>query len=268
MKSLFQRIKHRLRPNLLSLAIRLGHTTDHARLKEFFSLIRPVETTHPLIRLGGNGDGGYLVPDDLDGVEICFSPGVSDVANFELEMANRGIKCFMADHSVDGPPIWNEFFDFEKKFLGPTNEGIFITLDDWVSRKASGKSDMILQMDIEGAEYGVIVDTSPSTLKKFRILVIEFHGMDGLLLGGPGYEIINLTFKKLLKFFDIVHIHPNNCYRPIRNSGFSVPPIIEFTFLRKDRISTKRYADHFPHPMDRPSIPSFEDFALPRCWYN
>ena len=27
--------------------------------------------------IGGAGDGGYLVPDDLDGIEYCFSPGVN-----------------------------------------------------------------------------------------------------------------------------------------------------------------------------------------------
>ena len=28
----------------------------------------------PLICIGGNGNGGYLIPDDLAGVEYCFLP--------------------------------------------------------------------------------------------------------------------------------------------------------------------------------------------------
>ncbi len=40
--------------------------------------------------MGGENDGGYLVPDDLEGIEYCFSPGVSNIATFELDCLNRG----------------------------------------------------------------------------------------------------------------------------------------------------------------------------------
>jgi FkbM family methyltransferase len=50
-----------------------------------------------------------------------------------------------------------------------------MTLENWVRRKAPDKSDFIVQMDIEGAEYEVICDTSHETFRKFRILAIEFH---------------------------------------------------------------------------------------------
>jgi hypothetical protein len=43
-------------------------------------------TDVPLIRLGADGDGGYLVPDDLEDVAACFSPGVDDRASFESAM--------------------------------------------------------------------------------------------------------------------------------------------------------------------------------------
>jgi hypothetical protein len=56
--------------------------TDPAAMRERFlglvRLMRPIESGHPLVRLGGPKDGGYLVPDDLDGIAFCFSPGVSD----------------------------------------------------------------------------------------------------------------------------------------------------------------------------------------------
>src|SRR5258708_37571503 len=117
-------------------------------------------------------------------------------------------------------------------------------------------------MDIEGAEYGVNFDTSAETLRKFRILVIEFHGMDGLF-DKAGFELINLTFKKLLRDFDVVHIHPNNCFKPVLNNGFAVPPLLEFTFLRKDRISNSRRVAEFPYVLDRSCNPSNDDCSLP-----
>jgi hypothetical protein len=235
-------------------------------LTEFFQQIRPINSGHELIRLGGESDGGYLVPNDLEGIGACFSPGVSDVANFELAFANRGVKSYLADYSVESAPVQNDLIDFEKKFLGTDENEIFMTLDSWVKRKEPEKSDFILQMDIEGAEYDVIYDLSAETLKKFRILVIEFHRLDSIF-DKTGFKLINLTFKKLLKDFEIVHIHPNNCRAPVRIKDYEVPPLMEFTFLRKDRIFSNAKSDLiFPHPLDKPCVKSMTDYALPKCW--
>jgi hypothetical protein len=262
-----QLIKRTVRSLLWNNNIRLSRTIDKQKILDFLSLVRPVKTKHDLIRVGGDTDGGYLVPNDMENVEVCFSPGVSEVAHFEADLAKKGIKCFLADYSVQAPPISNVLFDFEKKYLGPAESDVFMTLEDWVRRKAPNKSDFILQMDIEGAEYGVIFDTSLETLKKFRILVIEFHELDSLT-DKLGYELIYLTFMKILKEFEVVHIHPNNCIKPIQYGGTDIPPIMEFTFLRKDRVTHKSYARTFPHKLDKKNVANKGDFALPKCWYG
>jgi hypothetical protein len=220
-----------------------------------------------LIRIGGDADGGYLVPDDLNGIKSCFSPGVADTASFESDMITRGIKCYLADYSVEVAPVQNELVEFEKKYLGPSENEIYMTLENWVARKCPDDHDMILQMDIEGAEYGVIFDTSGETLKKFRIIVIEFHKLDSLIQKA-GFELIDLTFTKLLKYFDIVHIHPNNVHEIRSYKRYEIPPIIEVTFLRKDRISSKEFTESFPHPLDVTNNLSRNDIRLPACWYQ
>jgi len=61
---------------------------DHYnKLKIFLLKIRPFETNHQLIRVGSDYDGGYLIPDDLDQVKYCFSPGVSDNISFETQLS-------------------------------------------------------------------------------------------------------------------------------------------------------------------------------------
>lgn len=267
MKSFSRTLERVLGPYFLRRGKLICRTVDSARLKTFFAGLRPVQTQHALIRMGGEGDGGYLVPDDLVGIEACFSPGVSNVASFEQDLANRNIKSFLADHSVDGPPIRNDLIDFEKKYLGPKEDDVFMTLESWVRRKAPAKGDMLLQMDIEGAEYGVIFDTSSQTLKRFRILVIEFHELDTLIVQG-NFELFNLTFTKLLNDFEVVHIHPNNYYPPRQYKEFSIPPLLEITFLRKDRIASRQPCETFPHPLDRPNVPDRADVTLPPCWYQ
>lgn len=260
-------LRETLQSYLLGKNLIVARAVDVDHLAHFFETIRPVSTNHELIRVGGETDGGYLVPDDLEDVVACFSPGVSTVAEFELGMANRGIPCFLADYSVEKPPIQNKLFHFEKKFLGSTEDSVFVTLEGWVQRNAPNRGDLILQMDIEGAEYGVVFDTSAETLRKFRILVIEFHELHALF-EKRGSELIRLTFMKLLRDFDIVHIHPNNGAQPRAYGEYQVPPMLEITFLRKDRISARGRATEFPHRLDRSNFTGYDDFPLPKCWYR
>ena len=86
----------------------------------------------PLIRLGPDSDGGYLVPDDLAGIKACFSPGVAQVSGFERDCANLGMQVFLADRSVENPPESHRLFEFTNKFVGVTTSEEFMTLDHWV----------------------------------------------------------------------------------------------------------------------------------------
>jgi hypothetical protein len=260
-------LRRLLQRYLYSSGLILGKTANPKDIQNFMQKVRPIETEHALIRFGGDGDGGYLIPDDLEGIQACFSPGVSKIARFEEQMAARGVKCFLADASVDGPPIQNTLFDFDAKFLGPTTEGQFITLDDWVDAKAPGESEFILQMDIENAEYGVLLTASPGTLRKFRIIVVEFHKLANIY-DRLGLDLIKFTFQRLLQDFDVVHIHPNNSSPSVRFKHFDTPPLLEFTFLRKDRISSRRPANVFPHPLDRNNVAKRPAVPLPECWYQ
>ena len=124
-------------------------------IRSLLDALSPVVCEHALIRLGPNGDGGYLVPDDLEGIAACFSPGVSSVSGFELACAQRGMRVYMADKSVDEPAEKHPQFHFQKKYIGATTNSDFATLDHWISESIASteEDDLILQMDIEGYEY-------------------------------------------------------------------------------------------------------------------
>ena len=251
-----------------SAGYRISKVTSTQALDSFFSVVRPISTNCDLLRLGGEQDGGYLIPDDLAGIRTCFSPGVSDIADFESDLTKRGVKCFLADHSVETPPNKHPLINFEKRFLGIEDDEENMTLDSWVRKSThSEDNNLLLQMDIEGGEYDVLLTTSQETLKRFRILVIEFHKLDSLL-DRIGYKRVFVTFRKILKHFEIVHIHPNNCNKPEKFSRYEIPPIMEFTFLRKDRIRNYRSNNVFPHKLDRPNRPHLPDYVLPQCWYD
>jgi hypothetical protein len=90
--------------------------TRHTKTVDVLDLIRklrPQNCGRPLIRLGGDGDGGYLLPDDLEGIQYCFSPGVGATMDFENDLATLNIKSFLADPSIDSLPVQEPEFTFD-----------------------------------------------------------------------------------------------------------------------------------------------------------
>jgi hypothetical protein len=246
----------------LSVALR----TERTAVQQLITKLHPVTTEHPLIRMG-SGDGGYLIPDDLEGIAACFSPGVDNRATFESSVVDCGILCFLADASVEAAPIHGNMVHFTKKFLGVVNDETTITLDDWVDTHKPGSDDLMLQMDIEGAEWPVLLNVSSGTLRRFRIIVIEFHDLERLM-DKHGFVVIRLTFERLLEHFYVVHNHPNNYGRNVRCGSLVIPRVLEMTFIRKDRASSTRFTKTFPHPLDFKNDTRRPDTLLPPEWFG
>jgi len=199
-------------------AIRSVHDTEGAAVIDAF--MRPYETDTPLIRMGDFGDGGYLLPDDLRGIAACYSPGVSEQASFEMDMAKRGIASFMADASVERPPLNVPGAEFLRKFLGDKDEGEVMTLASWVAATdPDPDADLLLQMDIEGAEYATLSAAPRDLLRRFRMIVIEWHHLPSILTKprfmGPALAAI----EKLREDFVTVHLHPTTCRAASRSTA-------------------------------------------------
>lgn len=227
---------------------------------------RPIDCGYQLLRLGGAADGGYLVPDDLHGLRALFSPGVAESSALELDFAGRGIPCFLADRSVAGPAEPHPLFHFTRKHLGTTNDSSTIRLADWIDAHCPGSDDLALQMDIEGAEYAVIDNAQRALLRRFRIIVVELHHLDAI--GQPFVcRRIGEALAKLHLDFVPVHLHPNNYAGIVHIGGLPVPPLLEVTYLRRDRCLSARPRTDFPHPLDRDNVSRKRQAVLPREWY-
>lgn len=226
----------------------------------------PIETLSPLIRAGGDRDGAYLIPDDLDGISALFSPGVDKVSQFEADMAERGMTCYLADASVDGPATTNSAFRFLPKFLGLTNDDKTITLDQWVDQSEPGDHDLMLQMDIEGFEWPVLANLSDGLLARFRVMVIEFHWITQMF-DGLGHQIITEVFNRLAQTHHVVHNHPNNWSWVAERNGVELPDLLELTLLRKDRPVAAKFARQFPHELDIINVATRPEVVLPATWY-
>ena len=268
MKSLNAMIKTKIKKIGRTVGLYISRTTTERELLEKLVLkFKAIDGGIELIRLGGNHDGGYLVPDDLEGIKYSFSPGVSNIANFEHECLERGIISFLADYSVDTPPLELAGCHFIKKFVGAYNNEKTMTLEKWVadSLPKDYKGDLILQMDIEGSEYETLLATPHSVLEKFRILVVEFHHFHNLD-NKEYYNLVNTTIEKVREYFDPVHLHANNYEKVTNVNGVLMPSVIEVTFLRKDRVRDNKRLRVLPHVLDQPNNPQWADVELPANW--
>lgn len=255
---------------LLKKGVMLQRATEKSEVVQLIEKLYPVRTDLGLIRLGPNGDGGYLVPDDLKEIEACFSPGVDRISEFELDCVRKyNMKIFMADKSVEKPnlDLPEEEYGFIKKFIGCTSDADFITLDEWIkASKVAETTDLLLQMDIEGSEYHSIINMSPTLINRFRIMVIEFHSLH-YLWNPYFFDKAKTVFEKILQTHYCVHIHPNNCCGIDDKFGIEIPRVAEITFLRKDRVKNKSYANQFPHPLDFDNTEN-EPIQLSTDWYK
>lgn len=154
--------------------------TKKSQLQVAMSYLTPWSGGPELVRVGGESDGGYLVPNDFSGVSTLLSPGVAATWDFERALGDGfGIRSEMIDGSVDAPPGLTDLQNFQRKWLATRNGPDQLTLDAWVRHStAGGVGDLCLQMDIEGAEFKILRSCSLETLQRFRWAVVEFHGLD------------------------------------------------------------------------------------------
>jgi hypothetical protein len=249
-------------------------------VSDLLSIVTPKASPAPLIRMGGNIDGAYLVPDDLQGIKACFSPGVNNRKVFEDELATQhGIRSHMCDFSSDvdqlSTPLIPDYQTFDKKWLDIDGGADSISLQEWIAIYAPDPGDdLLLQIDIEGAEFRNLNSATEDTLRRFRIIVIELHELTDVL--NPGRVEVELAplLRKLDKTHICVHAHPNNCCGDAIDpeSGRNIPRVIELTLLRRDRFdfegaSAAMFPPCMPHPLDiAQNVPSIEPLHMNGNW--
>ena len=196
---------------------------------------------------------------------IAYSFGISNDVSWDLDMAARGYDIFMYDPTIKGLPAENARFHFFKE--GIAGEEVkaqsLNTLENFVRRNGhEGKDDMILKMDVEGAEWGFLSTVSPALLNKFDQMVFEFHS----LIQPKGlYEMGGMIsfLKKINLTHSLVHLHGNNHGIFLKFGDFVCPDILELTYVKN---SNYKLADDenisLPIPEDAPNNPRAVDIPL------
>lgn len=212
-------------------------------------------------RLGVKSDGGYVLA-KLEGEYDCYiSAGISTEESFSRDFISEykmnKTNCFGFDGTInDYPYHYTKNITFIKKNIGPTNDDKHDNLCELIDKY----DNIFLKMDIEGGEYGWLLNLEESKLKKFKQIVIEFHGItnDGW---GCKYEDKYKCLRKLFSTHYIVHAHGNN-HGPVNNK---IPDVIELTYINKSYFKEEPALNIVPLPvpnLDYPNHPGRRDIDL------
>jgi hypothetical protein len=225
-----------------------------------WSRLRPKKTENTLIRLGTkNGDGGYLIPDNLD-FDGCLSAGLADNLDFEVDVAQiYGCPVHMIDGSIQEPVIQHSNFFFRKLFLGAVSGGQFISFEDWY-RESGLAENLLLKVDIEGAEYPSFLGVREETMKKFKVMIFELHSLEQLATK-LGNSLISSFLDKVSKNHTIIHSHANNVGGTWNFGKDSIPSGLEITLIRNDCVEFVDGGGYaaLPHTLDRKCDPLRRD---------
>lgn len=100
------------------------------------------------VRIGGNrGDGGYIMVDDFNDKMRVYSVGIGDNVSYDSELANKGIKVFMYDHTIYRLSQVHNNFIFHRLGVG-TGDNCLPLEDILRENDDLDNHNLILKMDI------------------------------------------------------------------------------------------------------------------------
>ena len=206
-----------------------------------------------------------MIPNILNEISHCYSAGIGGHISFEKNLSQYQIDSFGADGNIEELPENLPNYNFTKKNIGLVNDSKNIRFETWINSNTPSNNSLIGQIDIEGEEYNLILDTPNKTFEKFKIIVIEFHNLNKI----DNKIIYNLYYKsisKILLNFNICHLHINNAEKPIKIKGINIPPLIEITFLRKDFYNDKLKQIELPNKLDSKNLLNKKDYNFDENW--
>ena len=225
------------------------------------------------IRIGSNDDGGYVLLDSgLESIEIVYSYGVGDNSDFEAMVCEKyNAIARLYDHTVDSAPLKKDFLYFKREGVGPKKTENCNTIENHINQNGDTGKRLLLQMDVEGAEWDTLIHTPNSILGLFDQIVIEVHGLATDVSKAPNKkELCRVSMNKKIKvlrkvnaLFYLYHVHANTEGGLYYISWFKVPDVLELTFVNKKVVKDAEYSKViFPTEFDRPNAKDRKEIEL------
>lgn len=220
------------------------------------------------IRIGKDGDGGYVISNIPTTYDVLISGGVSDDISFEQYFLNMypNTVCFAFDGTVNSLPTDDPRIIFVKKNLGAYESETTTNLEEYFEKY----DNIFLKLDIEAHEFRLL----PVILKyfhKIKQIVIEIHSSFDIQKHKSYYgnfqditnDVMFSLLNKINKTHTLVHIHGNNGCGIGNLNGITVPYVFECTYIRNDFVTTKVLNDiPFPTNLDFPNKSDKKQYVL------
>jgi hypothetical protein len=206
---------------------------------------------------------------DFEGNRICYSIGVGPQVIWDTEMAERGMEIYQYDHTVESTPDNHPNFHFNRIGIShKLDDPQLITLESMLEMNDHlNKDNMLLKIDVEGAEWDVFENISSKTLMKFDQIVVEFHGLN--FFDRDSFRVrADKVFRNIAHSHSCIHIHGNNYGSISVVKNIPLPEVIEITYARHDRFEFIESHDIFPTRLDDPCNSNFPDLFLGNFKYR
>lgn len=214
-------------------------------------------------RIGGIGDGGYVLLDALAPHQVVMSFGIGPSVTFDFELAEAGHRILMFDHTIDALPGAHPHFTWFREgvsAVSASDEALF-SLEDHMARLPAGAMNPVLKMDVEGAEWDCLATTPRACLARFAQITLEFH--DLLNLDQPDFNArVQAALAALALDFTPVHVHGNNFGTIGQTGGFAMVETLEVTYVRRDLFETVPSTTIYPTLHDTPNFDERPDLRL------
>ena len=195
------------------------------------------------VRVGAKNDGGYVLLNDFKNIKIAYSFGIGNEISFDKELADKNIDIFMYDHTIKELPFIHPKFHWKKiglseKKVENNNMKSFneiITENGHINEK-----NMILKMDIEGAEWKIFKNLDPEIIIKFKYIIVEFHFYNKAI--SDCLEVL----KKINQTHQIFRLHCNNCCSFVNLDGYNICSSLEISYIIRENNIFIKSSDFFP----------------------
>lgn len=240
--------------------LRLLNDNIQKEINRFYEVLKIKDVVgYDFVRVGAANDGGYVMLDDLQG-GVAYSFGINDDVSWDDDMASRGYEVYMYDHTIDALPYVRDAFHFCKEGIADFKENDSLKkLETFIKRNKHDKNkNMILKIDVEGAEWGVFEQISEEVLRQFNQIVVEFHDLCNFSI----LSKYNNTLERIKKVHQPVHFHINNYDDVYWFEDKPYGNAIEVTFVNRERYKLVDAKVMLPRSQDAPNCKEIDEVVI------
>ncbi len=234
----------------------------YQKIHELLKIHQVQNPGYKLVRVGSEGDGGYVMLSPFSDTKIAYSIGIGTDVSWDKDIASMGYTVFQYDHTILGLPEENENFVWRKFGIGVFDSGDIKSLDTMLRDNGNiDKSGMILKMDVDGWEWPVLSKIEENILDKFDQIVMELHELNDL---DRLDEFIH-ALERLNRKHACIHVHANNIGNVNYCGDYITPNYLEITLVNRNKFDLKPLDNvGFPRELDRPTCTHLPDIYLGR----